>query len=118
MKKISIMLVVAMALFVTACGGSAKKAEAETTVVTETVADDTTAGSSDVLKKYEEFVDKAVPLLKKMKAGDASAAQDYTKLAEELGKFVMDNQDSFAGLSEKDAKKYAELSQKLVDAAQ
>ena len=119
MKKISMMLLVAVALFVTGCNGSGKKAEAtdanEKTEVTKTEAK---AEGSDVLKKYEEFVEKAIPLLKKVKSGDASAAQEYTKIAEELGKFVMDNQDAFTKLSEADAKKYAELSQKLAAAAQ
>ena len=124
MKKIlfSSITVVFLALMVS-CGGSkstdaaVEDADAATEQVTEQ-ATEANASSSDVLKKYEEFVDKVIPLLAKMKTGDVAAVQEYAKLAEELGKFVQDNTDAFSALTEADAKKYEELAKKLADAAQ
>ena len=123
MKKIlfSGITVVLMALMVS-CGGSkstddATTEETATEEVTE-VATETEASASDVLKKYEEFVDQVIPLMAKVKTGDVAAVQEYAKLAEELLKFTQENDAAFGALTEADAKKYQELAQKLIDATQ
>jgi len=125
MKKILFASTAAIMLaLMVSCGGSkSTDAATEEGTATEQVTEEapevtTDASSSDVLKKYEEFVDKVIPLLAKMKTGDIAAVQEYTKLAEELTKFTQDNAAAFGALTEADAKKYEEIAKKLVDAAQ
>ena len=109
--------VAAMSLALVACGGSTKSADETTPEAPATEAAAPASEEKSVLAKYEEFVEKAIPLLEKMKKGDVEATQEYAKITEELGKFIQDNQEEFTKFSEDDAKKYQELSQKLVDAA-
>lgn len=120
MKKLLMTLAAVAAISFVSCGGGKKADTTETAPVTEVEVVEVTETpvSSDVLAKYEEFVEKAIPLAQKMKAGDAAATQEYTKLAEELGKYVQENQAAFASLTEADAKKYQEIAEKFAKALQ
>lgn len=120
MKKISMMVVAAMALTFAACGNSEKPAtdQNQTEETTTAPAEAAVAAEGDILKKYEAFVEQALPLLAKVKTGDAAAIQEYSKIAQDLAQFMQDNQDAFSKLSADDAAKFAELNQKLANAAQ
>jgi FlaG/FlaF family flagellin (archaellin) len=119
MKKITVILTgFALAMFV-ACGGGATKSSETTENATpdqSTVSESASSSSSGLLGEYEAFVEKAVPLLKKMKSGDTDAALEYSKLAQELSDFLTAHQEEFAGLSEEESEKYQALAQKLIDA--
>lgn len=122
MKKISIALFAATAIFFSSCGGGAKSekpsdvAATQTEQQSENTSESTSSASGDFLTKYEEVVNKAIPLAEKVKAGDAAAIQEYTSLAQELSQFTQDNQTAISALSPADAQKYTELSQKFADA--
>ena len=119
MKKIlfSGITVVLMALMVSCGGSKSTDAATEDATATEQVTE-ADACCSDVLKKYEEFVDQVIPLFAKVKAGDIAAVQEYAKLSEDLTKFLQDNAATFSTFTEADAKKYEELAKKLADAVQ
>ncbi|MDR2120187.1 MAG: hypothetical protein LBP64_04845 [Tannerella sp.] len=117
-KYYSLLLGVAMVALV-ACGGGSKSSEStEQAAPEQTKVDEgASASKSSVLSEYEAFVEKAVPLLKKMKSGDTAAATEYAELAQKLSEFVTSHSEDFSALSGEDVKKYQELAQKLTDAA-
>lgn len=117
MKKIFLTLFAASMLILTSCGGSTTKTETTEPTGTEAAATETPAAGSDFLTKYEEFVNKAIPLYEKASKGDAAAMQELATAGSDLAKFMQDNQEAISKLSEADTKKYQELAQKLVDAA-
>lgn len=121
MKKFFLMLTVAAftASFV-AC--DSKKSETgasdqDSTNVEVVTPADTTAAEGDALAKYTELVEKAVALYPKVKTGDASAVQEYTKVAQDIANMSQDLQKELANMTPEQAAKFAEISKKFADAA-
>jgi len=114
-------LMAAVLVMFAACGGGSKSGEATESAVpaaSETVEAVASSASNDLLAKYAEFVDKAVPLIQKMKTGDMAATTEYGKIAQELATFVQEHQSEFTALTGDELAKYTELSEKLANAAQ
>ncbi|SHG14508.1 hypothetical protein [Dysgonomonas macrotermitis] len=117
MKKIFLMLTVAAftASFV-AC--DSKKSETGASDQDSTNVEVVTpAAEGDALAKYTELVEKAVALYPKVKTGDASAVQEYTKVAQDIANMSQDLQKELANMTPEQAAKFAEISKKFADAA-
>lgn len=89
---------------------------------TEAIADDSSSKSSsnydELLKSYEKYVDKYISLMKKAKAGDASALSEYPNMLEEAQSLSEKIQNVQGDLTAEQAAKYQRLSAKMLKAAQ
>lgn len=122
MKKLSFVLVAALAMTFTACDAKKNQDNTSSQDSTQTVATPATetaatpVSNDEVLGKYEGLVAEIMPLIEKMKKGDISATQKYAQLTQELSKFVQDNQALIDKFTPEQAKKYTDLAKKLLDA--
>jgi cell division protein FtsB len=119
MKKIYLMVVaMAFTLSFIACGGKSTSNNTEDTSAPEieTVAP---AADSDVLVKYEAIVDRMIKLYEggKFQTGDAEAIAEYTKITQELTDIAEELQKEVQNLTPEQMARFAELGQKLTDAA-
>ncbi|WP_163358236.1 hypothetical protein [Dysgonomonas sp. 25] len=118
MKKILMVIAIAaMSVSFVACGGSTANSGEGTTETTETT-ESSSSSSSNALAEYEKICNKMIELGPKIKAGDASAIQEYTKISEEYAKYAQDHAEDFAKLTPEEAQKLAELGQKVAQAMQ
>lgn len=119
-------LFAAASLMLVACDGTKKPAtdgetpetEAAAPQTEETTTEGTEAASGDTFAKYEELVNKAIPLLEKIQKGDVSAANDYQKLNEEITALMPELQKEMSNMTPEKAQKYQELAERLAKAAQ
>lgn len=123
MKKISMFFMATAMMAFVACGGGEKKSDdaaAETTeaVVEEVAAPSSSSSSSDVVARYQALVDKMVELVPKVKSGDTSAAEEYTKVVQDFTNFAQQNADDWNNLSAEDAAKMQEIALKAAEAMQ
>ncbi len=121
MKKLCTLFAVsALVLTFAACGGNKKNntTEAAGETTTETTATPAQTAGNDVLDKYEALINQAIDLQAKVAKGDAAASQEYMKIAEEMQSMAGELQTAIANMSEADAQRFAELGQKLANAAQ
>ena len=117
MKKILLSSAVMVLLaFMVSCGGASKENATTDANATTEQSDVVETSELSVLQKYEEFVNKALPLIEDMKKGDAAAALEYNKLTEELAQFTNDNIEEIGNFTEEEAQKYQELAEKLATA--
>lgn len=121
MKKFFLTLTIAAftASFV-AC--DSKKSETgssdkDSTNVTTTTPADTVATEGDALAKYTALVEKAIELYPKVKSGDASAVQEYTKLSQELTTMAQDLQKEMSNMTPEQVAKFSELGKKFAEVA-
>lgn len=112
MKKISMILVAAAMVAIVACN----EKKADTTDGATTVENTTTTGSPSV-DKYLSIVEEAIPLLEKMKAGDAAATEKYTKMAQELSDLASSSTLQAELSNPEVAKKFQDAMQKFSAAA-
>ena len=116
MKKLfTLFAATAFVLSMVACGGNASNNSA-TEETTETPAP--AAQENDVMAKYESLVNQAIELQGKVSNGDASAIQEYMKIAEEMGKIAEELSAEMANMTPEQAQRFAELGQKMAAAAQ
>ncbi|GHV50920.1 hypothetical protein FACS1894181_12090 [Bacteroidia bacterium] len=105
MKKVVMMFAfVSLIVSFVACGGKkAEKAE----------------GGSDVLAKYEAFVDKAVTsgLIEKIIEGDMGAFREWTKLVSSFNTLGQEIQNEIGNFTPEQNRKFQELTQKWADYA-
>lgn len=120
MKKYLLILAISGGL--AACGGSGKAPESspstdavKDTVTTVVEAEDTMT-VSQALVQYEETVKKLIPALIKMQKGDAKAIKEYQSLSKEINNLVPVLTKKAEEMSEKEAKKYKEIADKLYKA--
>lgn len=122
MKKIVMIAFVAAAtLSFAACntktdgaqGSDSDSIQVETAVVEEVVVTDTTA-----LGKYEALINQALPLVEKVQKGDAAAAAEYAKVAQEIANLGQALQTELATMTPEQAAKFAEIGKKFAEAAQ
>jgi hypothetical protein len=121
MKKIYLMVVaMAFTLSFIACGGksASNSTEEASTPETETVAP-APETDSDVLVKYEAIVDRMIKLYEggKFQSGDAETIAEYTEIMQELTGIAEELQNEMQNLTPEQTARYAELGQKLTDAA-
>jgi len=79
------------------------------------------SGSEDwdsVLDSYERYVDKYIALMKKAKAGDASAMTEYPSLMEEAQEYGDKLQNASGSLSPSQIARYQRINNKMLRAAQ
>ncbi len=118
MKKIIFsFLTLALTVSLISCGGGNKSdnsANEGTSTKTETP-----AKGNDALAKYEALINKMIKLYEsgKMKSGDASAMQELQKMSEEMAAMSTELQKEMQNLTPAEAQKFADLGQKLTDAA-
>ena len=116
MKKILLSSAAMVLLaFMVSCGGASKENATDANATTEQ-SDVVEPAELGVLQQYEEFVNKALPLIEDVKKGDAAAVLEYNKLTEELAQFTGDNIEEIANFTEEEAQKYQELAEKLAAA--
>jgi len=77
----------------------------------------TDSQSGTLLKEYEKFVDEYVGLVKKVKEGDAAAAQDMQKLAEKTQEWATKFAEKAESMTEADKEKLQGLAERIVKAA-
>lgn len=124
MKKIAMLFMATAMITFVACGGGEKKSDdaaaatEEVTVVEETAAPSSSSSSSDIVAQYQALCDKMVELAPKMKSGDATAMQEYQKVAQDFAAFAQNNQEAWSNLSEADAQKIQEIALKAAEAMQ
>lgn len=124
MKKIvMIALVAAATLSFAACNtktDGAKGTDADSLKQEAPVAPETTPAAADtsVLGKYEALVNQALPLVEKVQKGDATAAAEYAKIAQEIANLGQDLQKELATMTPEQAAKFAEIGKKFAEAAQ
>lgn len=120
-------LFAAASLVLVACNGDKKPAtegetpetEATTPQTEETTAPETSeATEGDALSKYEAIVDKLIPLMEKVKKGDASVASEYQKLSEEMAAIAPELQKELTNMTPEQSKRYQEIAEKWAKAAQ
>ena len=117
-KYLLIVAVVAMGLSFVACGGNkGESAKASDEAQQEEVVA-TTAEEGDLLTRYEALIDKAIELQEKVKSGDVAVVEEYTKLSEEMATLATELQNEAPNFTQEQAQKWAELTQKLAEAAQ
>lgn len=123
MKKISVMLVLSLSTMLIACDGSKKAPESPETTPTEAAAPETpevsaedTMSVSAALAKYEETVKKLIPSLLAMQKGDTKAIKEYQSLNKEINKLAPILSKKAGEMTEKEAKKYKEIADKLYQA--
>ena len=112
MKKVLVFMSVVAVLMFAACGGGSKSTDSGSKDATEKV--ETKKESSSSTKNFDAYVkliEKATPLLGKVSKGDAAAIQEYTKIAEEMQKIVVDLQKELENNPEL-MKKFTEITQK------
>lgn len=119
MKKfLFVCALAAFSLSFIACGNkSAKDTPADgATPKTEEAAP---SKGGDVLAQYETIINKIIKLYEdgKIQSGDATALQEYTKLSEEMNGISEELQAQMQSLTPAQTQKFAELGQKLADAA-
>lgn len=125
MKKVFLMLTIAActASFV-ACNG--KKSETNegnqdsTKVETTAPADSAATASSsegDLISQYSDLVDKAIALYPKVKSGDVTAVQEYTKLSQQISDVAVKLQGDAQKLTPEQTTKLTEISKKFADIA-
>ena len=127
MKKYLLIATVALGLTFTACSGAQKQNDsaqpadsvAQPAAVAQPV--DTTAAAaatdqSAVLAQYEQLVNKAIELQGKVQKGDASAAQELTKLSEQMTSVTTQLQNAAASLTPEQTQKLTDLAKKWADA--
>jgi len=120
MKKY--LFIFALSAGLLACGGSGKTPDKspvqevkKDTVATIVAAEDTMT-VSQALAKYEETVKKLVPALLNMQKGDTKAIKEYQELNKEINKLVPVLTKKAGEMTEKEAKKYKEIADKLYQA--
>lgn len=116
------LFILALSAGLIACGGSEKAPEssstpeAQTETATPVVAAEDTITVSQALAKYEESVKKIIPALIKMQKGDTKAIKEYQSLNKEINNHVSVLTKKASEMTEKEAKKYKEIADKLYKA--
>ena len=105
---------VAAMLTFTACGGSKPADSSDKDAKVETKEE--ASASSSNLDEYIKLIEQATPLLEKVSKGDATAMQEYTKIAEKMSEIAMGLQTELAGNPEW-LTKYNEAAQKFAEEA-
>lgn len=72
----------------------------------------------DLLDSYEKYVDKYIALLKKVKAGDTSAMNEYPEMLEEAQNLSEKIKNATGELTSSQIAKYQRISNKMLKAAQ
>ncbi len=118
-KQLLMVALVAFTFSFIACGGKSTTDSSTDNTTTKTETPAPAAKDNDVLAKYENIINKMIKLYEdgKMQSGDASAMQEYTKLAQEMSDISEQLQKEIQNLTPAQVQKISELGQKLTDAA-
>ena len=116
MKTLKYLMMVAIALLLTACGGQTK---------TTNGADEAQAPSVEssedwdaLLDSYEACVTEFIEISEKASKGDLEAISELSKSSEKLQEFAGKFTSGAASMTPEQAKRLQEISQKMADAAQ
>lgn len=117
MKKLFTLFAIAsLTVAMVACGNKNKKAtdEAATESAVEAAVETPAAPAAEesVLDKYEKLVNQAIEVYGKVKAGDANATAEYTKIAEEMSSMSTELTSAIANMSAEDADRFTKLGEK------
>ena len=116
MKTLKYLMMVAIALLLTACGGQTKTTngadEAKATSV------ESSEDLDAILDSYEACVTEYVEIAEKASKGDLGAISELTKSAEKLQEISGKLTSDAASMTPEQAKRLHEITQKMTDAAQ
>ena len=119
MKKIfTLIAVAALAMTMVACGNNNKKANADTETAVETEKAAPAAAGKSTLDKYADLIEKAIEVYPKVKAGDAGAVAEYTKIAEDMAALSTELSGAMATMSTEDVERFTKLGEKWAAALQ
>lgn len=119
-KSVLILAVAALSLGMTSCG---KKTETTPEAATPGTAQEATTpetttpeAETDSITKFEQLVDKYIDVLKKVKGGDVTLAQEATTLSSEISQMQETLTAEVSSWTKEQQDKYQGIVKKLTDA--